>query len=251
MALLPTVVAARDDRRHPDGMTDHSGPLAVMVATTAFVIAGVLAGLAGRRWAARLRRGAVFRPPWCELTAGVLSGILGWRVVHGALPVWWVSVPLCLCWLGVPLAAIDLAHRRLPDALTLPAYPILGCCLAVAAWHGPSTGMGIWAVAGAVVFGGVHAATHLIRPATLGAGDVKLAGCLGGVLGAVGWPAVLVGAVVAALITWLLAALTMARGAASARPWSAPYGPGLLVATWLVAAFPGTPVAGIGLPPAT
>jgi leader peptidase (prepilin peptidase)/N-methyltransferase len=71
----------------------------------------------------------------------------------------------------------------------------------------------------------------------MGGGDVKLAGSLGAVLGAVGWPAMAVAAVLAAAGTALLA---VAR-----RTNHAPHGPSLLAATWLIAAFPG-PLPGAG-----
>jgi leader peptidase (prepilin peptidase)/N-methyltransferase len=80
-----------------------------------------------------------------------------------------------------------------------------------------------------VVFGGAHLAVHVLAPRALGAGDVKLAGSLGAVLGAVGWSALVVGAVLAALGT---AVVALAR-----RTRAAPHGPGLLLATWLLAAW--------------
>ena len=58
-----------------------------------------------------------------------------------------------------------------------------------------------------------------------------LAGSLGAVLGALGWSALVVAAVLAAVVT---ASLAVGR-----RRAAAPHGPGLLLATWLVAAFPG------------
>ena len=134
VASVPVRVVGRKNRDHADGMIDHNGRLA---SAAVFFVVGALAGCGGRWWAARLRRGAVFRPPWCEAVAAGLSGILGWRVAGGDLPAWWASVPLVLGWLGVPLAAVDLTYRRLPDAMTLPAYPILGCCLTIAAWYAP------------------------------------------------------------------------------------------------------------------
>lgn len=140
-------------------------------------------------------------------------------------------MPLVLGWFAVPLVAADLARRRLPDRLTLPAYPILGLTVALAATTGPGAGMAVRAVVGALLFGGVHLAVRLCAPRALGGGDVKLAGSLGAVLGAVGWAALAVAATLAALIT--------AGIALAARSRTAPHGPGLLAATWLVAAFPG------------
>ena len=200
-----------------------------VVCSVGFGLAGIVMGFVGRLLLCRLPRGVVVGPPWCELVVGGLSAVVGWRVSAGLLPWWWVSVPLLLGWLAVPLAAADLARRRLPDALTLPAYPLLGLAVAFAAVVGADPGIGLRAVAGVLVFGGAHAVVHLVLPRALGAGDVKLAGSLGAVLGAVGWPALALAATLAALGTLVVAVVRRAR--------SAPHGPGLLFATWFVAVF--------------
>jgi leader peptidase (prepilin peptidase)/N-methyltransferase len=197
--------------------------------STGFGLAGFVMGCGGRLLLGRLSRGVVLRPPWCELAAGGLSAVLGWRASAGLLPWWWVPVPLLLGWLAVPLAAADLARLRLPDALTLPAYPLLGLAVALAAVAGADPGIGLRAVVGVLLFGGTHAVVHVLVPRALGAGDVKLAGSLGAVLGAVGWPALAVAATLAAVVTLGVATLRRAR--------TAPHGPGLLVATWLVTTF--------------
>jgi leader peptidase (prepilin peptidase)/N-methyltransferase len=239
-----------------------------LLVTIGFFAIGLVAGCVGRRLLGRLRRGAVFRPPGCELVAGLLSATLGWRLVAGAVPSWWLAVPLLLGWLAVPLAVADLAVRRLPDALTIAAYPILGCALFVAALRGSDHDLGWHALLGAALFGGVHLVARMYAPTALGGGDVKLAGSLGAVLGALGWGAVITAALIAAVVTLGLAVSPWGSRASPSRnhtqpllnrarspAWSphdripllrrsAPHGPGLLAATWLVAAFPGPGLAG-------
>lgn len=173
--------------------------------TSAFLVSGLVVGHLSRRLLARLRRGAVFRPPGCELFAAMASAIVGWRFAVGALPAWWCAVPLLLGWLAVPLAAVDLSACRLPNALTYAAYPILGTALAVAAACGPDHSLAVRALLGTAVFGGAHALVRWFAPAALGAGDVKLAGSLGAVLGALGWQSLLLATALAATITLLLA----------------------------------------------
>jgi len=64
---------------------------------------------------------------------------------------------------------------------------------------------------------------------------VKLAGPLGAVLAASSWPAVPLGAVVAALLTALVATLGVTVGLL-ARGDALPHGPSMLAAGWLVVA---------------
>jgi leader peptidase (prepilin peptidase)/N-methyltransferase len=170
--------------------------------------------------------------PVAALTA-VLWLFVAVRWLAGAWPSWWLPVPLALTALAVPLAAADLHHRRLPDALTVPAYPILAGAVAWAAVAGPGISLAVRAVAAAALFGGLHLLAHTLSRCSLGGGDVKLAGALGAVLGAVNWAALVVSAILAAAFTVVLALV---------RRWpdGVPHGPGLLVAAWLAAVFPGT-----------
>lgn len=201
--------------------------------------AGVLAGSGARLLLARMRRGARVRAPVCELGVGVLWALVGagWGAAAGH-PRWhpeWLPVLLAMAWLGVAAGVVDLRHRRLPDALTLPAALVAP----VVVWPlGPAAaGRGLLAgLAGVAAYGAVH----VLAPAALGAGDVKLAGSLGTALGAASWPAVAAGAVLAALMTAALAvgmtacgALTTGRGA---RASPVPHGPSMLAAAWLVTA---------------
>lgn len=96
--------------------------------------------------------------------------------------------------LSVALAAIDIAVQRLPDPLTLPAYPILIALLASAAIASHDL-----AALGRALLGGLALAVGylllaLLRPGQLGGGDIKLAGIAGLALGWLGWPTLIAGA---------------------------------------------------------
>jgi len=197
----------------------------------AFAAAGLLAGAAGRSLLARLRRGATVHIGWCATPVAVLWALIGLRSSH--LPSWWLPIPLALSWFAVLLTVTDLRHRRLPDALTLPAYPIAAGLLAVAAAWGGGWPLASGAALGATLFLAAHATIHLLRPSALGAGDVKLSGTLGAILGAIGWPTLILAACLAAICT-------LALRLASPRRFRTgiPHGPGLLAATYVVALFP-------------
>nr|WP_246361080.1 A24 family peptidase [Haloechinothrix aidingensis] len=159
----------------------------------------------------------------------------------GHLPLAWSPVPSTLAVLAVALGATDLVQRRLPNVLTYASYPVLATALAPWALTGRAGDTVTGALLGGIAFGGAHLVVHLIRPRSLGAGDVKLAGALGAVLGVLGPPAVLLAALMAAAGTL---ALSAGQALLGGRRWRAgvPYGPGLLVATWLLSV---TPEAGL------
>lgn len=96
--------------------------------------------------------------------------------------------------LGVALAAIDIAVQRLPDRLTLPAYPILITLLAVAAVMDHDGAALVRALLGGVALAGAFLLLALVSRGQLGGGDVKVAGLAGLALAWLGWPTLLTGA---------------------------------------------------------
>jgi len=96
--------------------------------------------------------------------------------------------------LGVALSAIDIAVHRLPDRLTLPAYPVLVALLAVPAVTGHHSGALARALLAGVALALGYLLLAVLRPGQLGLGDVKLAGLAGLALGWLGWPTLVLGA---------------------------------------------------------
>jgi leader peptidase (prepilin peptidase) / N-methyltransferase len=115
--------------------------------------------------------------------------------------------------LGVALAAIDITVHRLPDRLTLPAYPVLIALLAVAAIADHDVSALVRALLGGVALAGGYLLLALLRPGQLGGGDVKLAGVAGLALGWLGWSTLISGAVLGFLLSAVvsLALLTLRR----------------------------------------
>jgi len=129
--------------------------------------------------------------------------------------------------IGVALAEIDLAVQRLPDRLTLPAYPALIVLFAVAAatqddW--PAFGR---ALLGGLLVGAAYLLLGLASGGQLGGGDIKLAGLVGLVLGWLSWQTLIAGACAGFLIAGLISAvLLLARRIRRGSPIS--FGPYLL-----------------------
>lgn len=169
------------------------------------------------------------------LACGVLVAAL-WAVAvarAGGLPVWWWPIPLVLAWAGVLLGTADVAVRRLPDALTLPAYPAVAVLLVVAAVGAKDADLLVRAVGGALLWAGGYAAVRLIAPDALGGGDVKLAGSLGALTAASSWPGLLLAVLAASALTVIVAGLARMFGHRDV-----PHGPAMLAAAWLVVLHP-------------
>lgn len=120
------------------------------------------------------------------------------------------------------LSGYDVARRRLPNWLTLPGAAAVLAAAAV-------TGRGAPALLGAAALGGGYLLVHLVSPAGLGAGDVKLAVGLGALTGCFGAPVWACAAVGAPLLTALVAVASL--------PWRAaptvPHGPSMCLASAL------------------
>lgn len=127
--------------------------------------------------------------------------------------------------LGVALAAIDVSVQRLPDRLTLPAYPVLIALLAVAAVTGHDLAALGRALLGGLALAAGYLLLGLLRPGQMGGGDIKLAGLAGLVLGWLGWPVVLFGAALGFMLGALASLVLLAahritlRGAISFGPF--------------------------------
>ncbi len=160
------------------------------------------------------------------MTAAAMAVLAG----AGAAVVRPYLVACAACWLAVcavPLAAIDGAAHRLPDALTGAAFAGTTVFLLAAAGFDDRWIDLARSAAGAAAVAGLFALLALARPGSAGLGDVKLGLSVGALAAWFGWGtlalAVIAGFVFAAVYgLWLLAS-----GRASIRS-SIAFGPFLL-----------------------
>jgi prepilin signal peptidase PulO-like enzyme (type II secretory pathway) len=157
-------------------------------------------------------------------TAAVL--LLGMGLRFGVTPV--LPAFGYLAVISAPLAFIDVAVRRLPDALTLPSYPAALVLLAAAAAVTPDGSRhlvtGLIGMAAALAF---FVLQVLIYPAGIGWGDVKLSGVMGLYLGWFGARAVLTGLIGGYLLA-ALAGLVLIAARRATRKTHIPFGPFML-----------------------
>jgi len=173
------------------------------------------------------------RPGPPALAAGLGTALLLATVGYRVHP-WPVLV--ATAWLivfSVPLSAIDLRVRRLPDTLTGPAYAGMVAFLAIAAADTDS-----WARLGRAVLGGVILAGSFLLLAVLsknqiGLGDCKAAAVTGTLLAWFGWNQLLTGTLAGFLLAGAYGVWLLARHEATRRS-QIPFGPFMFAGALLV-----------------
>jgi leader peptidase (prepilin peptidase)/N-methyltransferase len=123
-----------------------------------------------------------------------------------------------LVWL-TSLSVYDIRERRLPNWLTMPGAAVV---LGIAAAHGRCAP----AMLGAAALFAVYALVHLVSPAAMGAGDVKLAVGIGALTGTFGSDVWVLATLGAPLLTagWAVVAVLRRSGK------TVPHGPSMCVA---------------------
>jgi leader peptidase (prepilin peptidase) / N-methyltransferase len=124
-----------------------------------------------------------------------------------------------LAWLGA-LSVYDIRERRLPNWLTVPGAVAILLVAAAVGRGGPAS-------LGASALAGLYLVVHLVTPGGMGAGDVKLAAGVGGLTGAFGFDVWVLAAIVAPLLTAMVACVAFIRHAEK----TVPHGPSMCVAS--------------------
>ena len=161
-----------------------------------------------------------WRYPLVELAGGLLVLALWHAFPHQLILLAYVPFGLAL----VALSVIDLEHRLLPDAITIPGI-ILGLLLSLALPHLSFLDSAAGAAGGAALFWGI-AWTYekLTGRRGLGLGDVKLLAMIGAFLGWEALPWVILSSAALGSLAGLLHILVQGRRG----PWrtlALPYGP--------------------------
>jgi leader peptidase (prepilin peptidase)/N-methyltransferase len=143
--------------------------------------------------------------------------------------------------ISVALGFIDYDTRRLPNALTLPAYIVGPTLLAIDAAVQRGWTPFLHAGIGMAALYAFYFVLAFVYPAGMGFGDVKLAGVIGLFLGWLGFGVLVTGAFLGFLLggVWGIALMAMKR---ANRKSQVPYGPFMLVGSML-AIFVGHPLA--------
>ena len=152
-------------------------------------------------------------------TAAVLALLLG---RYGAAPPTLAFAAFGV--LGVALAAIDIEVQRLPDRLTLPAFPALLALLSVGALAGHDWRDLARAALGALALAGGYLLLAVVRPGQMGGGDIKLAASAGLAMGWLGWPDLLLGTALGFILSAVVSLALLAARRITLRG-AIPFGP--------------------------
>lgn len=211
-------------------------PRVTLLVSAAAAGGGVAVGLQHvivGRLAATPRTAALLREPaalaLAALASAGLCAALAWRI--GAHPIlladWWLAV------ISPALTVVDVLEHRLPNALTIGSYPIMGTLLGLAAVIDREPSAAVHAVLGALIVGGFFLLVAVAAGGGLGAGDVKLAALTAALSGWYGVGAALGSAMVGLFFGAIIGAIRIViRG----RPEGAhlPLGPAILAGAFTV-----------------
>lgn len=178
------------------------------------------------------------RYPLVELGTGLLFAFVAlWAVAVSRADGQAASIPvvvalLYLMAISVALTMIDLDTHRLPNAVVLPAYPVLIVLLGAASALSGEWDALLRGVIGMFALTGAYLLLAVLVPGGMGLGDVKLAGVLGLVLAYLGWGPLAVGSFGAFLLGGTFAIVLIAQRHADRRS-GIPFGPWMVSGAWL------------------
>lgn len=185
--------------------------------------------------------------PWLPAILNLETGPATAAVALGTgLLGWWVNAergPLVAALIGlfaavlVVLAVIDFKTHRLPDAIVLPLYPVLG--LAVAAGTATGAISGTAALTAAASMAGAFTVLWLLAFFTggMGFGDVKLGGLLALVCGLENGYAAALGALILPMILGGVVALPLLFMGRRKQEFA--FGPYMVAGAFLILLLPG------------
>jgi len=172
------------------------------------------------------------RYPLVEAGTAIAFGAVAWWALQRMATTWALPAFVYLAALTIALALIDLDTLRLPFVLVAPAYPVSAALLGLASWATHDGASAVRMLVGGAVLWSLYRLLHLVYPAGMGYGDVRLSGVLGLYLGWLGWAPLAVGTFLGFLVGGLAGAVLLALRRTGLRS-AIPYGPYLLCGAWL------------------
>jgi len=199
----------------------------VITAVVAFVVGAALGWWPLAAWTQRSMKGE--RMP---LRTVRIAGAAITAVTFAALALrfgltWILPALLVFAATSSVLTLVDLAEKRLPNAVIFPTLAAVAVLLVPATWASGEWIALLWAVIGSAAMFAVYFVLALISPSSMGMGDVKLALVIGLLLGWFGLNAWLIGLLAAFIVGGVIALVALALRRVTLRG-SIPFGPSML-----------------------
>jgi leader peptidase (prepilin peptidase)/N-methyltransferase len=160
-------------------------------------------------------------------TAAVLATLAARAV---PVPAWWIFAAG-----GAVLAVIDAEHHLLQARIVYPLGATLFVALVLSAFVTGELDRLIRAVLAVAAVGAVWFVIAFLSPGSMGLGDVRMAALTAGMLGWIGWSAVLTGQLVTIGLALATAGVIALTGSGSTRAAQVPLGPAFVLGTLLAA----------------
>lgn len=202
-----------------------------LICSVAGAALGIPLSLGAQRLLRRRRRLAWPAAVGASAATAALFGLVTW--VLGLA--WELPAYLWLAAAAVILGTVDLAEKRLPNALVYPTLIVMVLLLTGAAAMSGAWQALLGAGAGAAGLFAVYFVLALISPTGIGMGDVKLAAVIGLALGYLDWSTLLVGATAGFIAGGGVSAVALLTGRVT-REGSIPFGPAMLTGAFLALA---------------
>ena len=214
-------------------------PVTVTTTVVAAIVGAVLGWWPLAAWTQRSTTGE--RMP---LRTVRIAGAVITAVTFGALALrfglsWILPALLAFAAASTVLTLVDLAEKRLPNAVVFPTLAVVAALLVPPTWASGAWIALAWAAAGSAAMFGVYFVLALISPSSMGLGDVKLALVIGLLLGWFGLNAWLVGLLAAFVVGGVIAIVALILRRVTLRG-SIPFGPSMLAGALIALLYAGS-----------
>jgi leader peptidase (prepilin peptidase) / N-methyltransferase len=214
-------------------------PLATVTTVAVAVIVGAILGWWPlTAWTQRSIKGERMPQRTAHVAAAAITAVTFGTLAFRFGPSWILPALLIFAAAATVLTLVDLAEKRLPNAVVFPTLGAVALLLVPPTWASGAWWPLVWALVGAAGMFAVYFVLALVSPSSMGMGDVKLALVIGLLLGWFGLNAWLVGLLAAFVVGGVIALIALALRRVTLRG-SIPFGPSMLAGSLVAVLFVG------------
>lgn len=211
----------------------------VITAVIAFIVGAALGWWPLAAWTQRSTKGERMPLRTVRIAAAEITAVTFAAIALRFGVTWILPALLVFAAASTVLTLVDLAEKRLPNAVIFPSLAAVAVLLVPATWATGDWIALVWALVGAVAMFAVYFVLALISPSSMGMGDVKLALVIGLLLGWFGLNAWLIGLLAAFIVGGVIALVALALRRVTLRG-SIPFGPSMLAGALIALLLVGT-----------